>query len=341
MLQTRVWGRHRRDFMESLTVVDLINIKPNTGALTVFTNPEGGIIDDLIVTDAVDHLYVVSNAGCRAGDVALMKDRQAEMEAAGQEVVLEFLTDRGLVAVQGPGTVSCLQPLTSLDLSQLGFMQSSLCRVAGLECRVTRCGYTGEDGVEISLAGGDAPSLVDALLQAPAGQPALAGLGARDSLRLEAGLCLYGSDIDCTTTPVEAGLAWLISKPRRARGGFPGEEKILEQLRGGVRRKRVGLLSRGAPARANTEILDLAGHTVGRITSGGNNHHSCTQQCTQHYTGCPSPSLGGGTNVAMGYLEDTKLCKIGTELLLNVRNKHIQTKVTKMPFVPSNYFHIK
>ena len=262
--------------MESITVVDMINMKPNTGALTVFTNPAGGILDDLIVTEAVDHLYVVSNAGCRDQDVALLTARQAEMAAAGQDVALEFLTDRGLVALQGPGMVSCLQPLTSLDLSQLSFMRSSLCRVAGLECRVTRCGYTGEDGVEISVAEKDAVSLVEALLQS-AGQPAMAGLGARDSLRLEAGLCLYGSDIDEATTPVEAGLAWLISKGRRERGGFPGEEKILEQLRAGVRRKRVGLLSRGAPARAGTEILDLAGNTVGRVTSGGNRLHCCTQ----------------------------------------------------------------
>ena len=130
MLQTRVWGRHRRDFIESLTVVDMINMKPNTGALTVFTNHAGGILDDLIVTEAVDHLYVVSNAGCRDQDVALMEARLAEMAAAGQDVAVEFLTDRGLVALQGPGMVSCLQPLTNLDLSQLSFMRSSVCRVA-------------------------------------------------------------------------------------------------------------------------------------------------------------------------------------------------------------------
>ena len=276
MLQTKVWGRHRREFMESLTVVDLINLKPNTGALTVFTNPAGGILDDLIVTAAEDHLYVVSNAGCREQDVALMTARLAEMVAAGKDVAVEFLSERGLVALQGPATVSCLQPLTSLDLSQLGFMKSSLCRVAGLECRVTRCGYTGEDGVEISVAGQEAVTLVEALLSS-AGQAALAGLGARDSLRLEAGLCLYGSDIDGATTPVEAGLAWLISKARRERGGFPGEERILEQLRAGVGRRRVGLLSRGAPARANTEILDMEGNTVGRVTSG-------TQHCTSLYS---------------------------------------------------------
>ena len=266
MLQTRVWGKHRNQFIESLTVVDMKRMKPNTGALTVFTTAQGGIIDDLIVTDAADHLYVVSNAGCREKDVPLMTARQSEMVGEGLDVGLEFL-DLGLVAVQGPGTVSCLQPLTDLDLSQVRFMSSAACLVAGIPCRVTRCGYTGEDGVEISVARQEAVNLVEALLQSQ-GQPELAGLGARDSLRLEAGLCLYGSDMDESTSPVEAGLAWLISKGRRERGGFPGAETILDHLRAGVRRRRVGLVSRGAPARANADILDLTGNKVGRVTSG-------------------------------------------------------------------------
>lgn len=195
--------------------------------------------------------------------------------------------------------------------------------VAGVDqCRVTRCGYTGEDGVEISVPEDRAEHLVQAILGS-GGQPALAGLGARDSLRLEAGLCLYGNDIDESITPVEATLAWLIPKSRRARGGFPGEDVIMRQLKEGVRRKRVGLVSRGAPARSHTEVLDMEGNRVGEITSG-----------------CPSPTIGGGTNVAMGYV-DKNLVKIGTSLQLNIRNKKIDATVTKMPFVPSNYFHIK
>jgi len=175
MLQTRVWGRHRKEFMESLTVVDMEKLKPNTGGLTVFTTAEGGIIDDLIVTAAEDHLYVVSNAGCRDKDLPLMNARLGEMVAEGKDVALELLDDRGLVALQGPGMVSCLQPLTDLDLSTLNFMSSAVCKVAGVECRVTRCGYTGEDGVEISVSVQDAVALVEAILQSKAGLGLLSG----------------------------------------------------------------------------------------------------------------------------------------------------------------------
>ena len=228
----------------------------------------GGIIDDLIVSNAGDHLYVVSNAGCRHKDIPLMRAKEQEMKAAGKDVTLEFIDDRGLVALQGPSMVQCLQPLTSTDLTQLGFMTSVVTEVAGVAgCRVTRCGYTGEDGVEISVPQDRAVHLVETILGS-GGQPALAGLGARDSLRLEAGLCLYGNDIDETTTPIEAALAWLIPKTRRARGGFPGESVIKRQLQEGVTRKRVGLLSKGAPARSHAVILDGEGNKVGEVTSG-------------------------------------------------------------------------
>merc|ERR1719228_1294869 len=195
--------------------------------------------------------------------------------------------------------------------------------VAGIEgCRVTRCGYTGEDGVEISVLEKDCANLVETLLNS-SGNPALAGLGARDSLRLEAGLCLYGNDIDTTTTPVEASLAWTIPKTRRSHGGFPGAEVILKQLKEGVDRKRVGFLSKGPPARGHTDILDEEGNKVGEITSG-----------------CPSPTLGSGTNVSMGYV-DKKVSKVGTNLYFQVRNKRVEATVAKMPIVQSNYFYLK
>lgn len=324
MLQTRVWGADRVAFMESLTVADVETMKTNTGSLTVFTTQDGGIIDDLIVSNAGDHLYVVSNAGCRHKDIPLMVAREQEMKAQGKDVTLEFIEDRGLVALQGPTMMQCLQPLTSTDLTQLSFMTSVLTDVAGVgDCRVTRCGYTGEDGVEISVPQDRAVHLVETILGS-GGDPALAGLGARDSLRLEAGLCLYGNDIDESTTPVEAALAWLIPKTRRARGGYPGAEVITRQLREGVSRKRVGLVSHGAPARSGAGILDTeTGDKVGEVTSG-----------------CPSPTLGAGTNVAMGYVS-TPLAKLGKKLQLNVRNKKFEAVVTKMPFVPSNYYHNK
>ena len=316
MLQTRVHGKDRFEFIESLSVADAKNLKPNHGALTLFTNDQGGIIDDLIVTNAEEHLYVVSNAGCRDKDIPLMSARLKKMkEEEGRDVSLEFVEDRGLIALQGPSMMSCLQPLTGLDLARLGFMSSMVGTVAGIVgCRVTRCGYTGEDGVEISVPEKDCANLVETLLSS-SGNPALAGLGARDSLRLEAGLCLYGNDIDSTTTPVEATLGWTIPKTRRVTGGFPGADIILSQLREGASRKRVGFLSKGPPARGHTHILDAEGNKVGEVTSG-----------------CPSPSLGSGTNVSMGYV-DTSVSKVGTNLYFQVRNKRVEATVAKMPFV--------
>ena len=182
---------------------------------------------------------------------------------------------------------SCLQPLTNIDLSKLGFMTSAVGEVAGVkECRVTRCGYTGEDGVEISVPEDRAEHLVQTILGSAAGQPALAGLGARDSLRLEAGLCLYGNDITEDTSPIEAGLAWLVPKSRRSRAGFPGSEVILRHLSEGVTRRRVGLVSRGAPARGHTQILTNEGELVGEVTSGNNKrlwiYVDCNIQAAHH-----------------------------------------------------------
>lgn len=321
MLQTRVFGKDKVEFMESLTVADVSGLAPNAGSLTVFTTPSGGIIDDLIVTNAEDHLYVVSNAGCRHKDIPLMEDRAKSMQAIGKDLAIEFVDDMGLVAVQGPLTAQALQPLTNIDLRNLLFMRSAMGTVAGIDgCRVTRCGYTGEDGVEISVPEDKCQSLVEAIMESQS-DVALAGLGARDSLRLESGLCLYGNDIDETTSPVEAGLTWTIGKPRRAKGGFPGSDVILDHLKNGVTRKRVGLISKGPPARSHTDIVSSDGEKVGEITSG-----------------CPSPSLGKGINVSMGYVEK-KVAKNGTVLQLNVRNKLIEAVVTKMPFVPSQYYY--
>jgi len=319
MLQSKVHGKDRINFMESLTVADVAGLKTNQGSLSVFTLPNGGIVDDLIVTKADNHLYVVSNAGRREQDIPLMRAKEEEMKVEGKDVALELLEDRGLLALQGPTMRQCLQPLTSLSLENLAFMHSALAEVAGIQCRVTRCGYTGEDGVELSCPAQQTEALAQAIL-ASDGQPRLAGLGARDSLRLEAGLCLYGNDIDEGTTPIEGGLAWTVAKPRRVKQDFPGAQVILEQLKNGVSRRRVGLLSRGAPARGSTVVVNAQGEKVGVVTSG-----------------CPSPSLGKGINVSMAYVEKSS-AKAGTELALQVRGKDIPATVTKMPFVPTNYF---
>jgi len=325
MLQTRIHGKDRIGFIESLTVADVLGLSENTGSLTVFTNEQGGIIDDLIVSKTnLDHLYVVSNAGCRHKDMPLMKQAETEWKSKGGDVTVEFVDDHGLIAVQGPEAVKIVQSLiTRVDMTTLPFMGSLVTSVAGVEgCRITRCGYTGEDGVEISIPEKDTAKVTSALLESKAGTAQMTGLGARDSLRLEAGLCLYGNDIDETTSPVEAGLTWTIGKRRRQNGSdnFPGANIILNQIREKPSRKRVGLISKGPPARDHTKILDpTSGEEIGEVTSG-----------------CPSPSIPG-TNVAMGYVPASK-AKNGTKLALKVRNRTVEAVVTKMPFVATNYY---
>ncbi|XP_064012498.1 aminomethyltransferase, mitochondrial isoform X1 [Pogoniulus pusillus] len=320
MLQTRVYGRDRIKFMESLVVGDIAELKPGQGTLTLLTNEKGGIVDDLIVTNtSEDHLYVVSNAGCADKDLAIMRGRATELQAAGSDIHLE-VSDNALLALQGPSMAQVLQAGLSDDLAKLSFMNSITTTVFSVPgCRVTRCGYTGEDGVEISVPAGRAVELAEQLLGVPEVWPA--GLAARDSLRLEAGLCLYGNDIDETTTPAEAGLMWTLGKRRRAAMDFPGAAIIMAQVKEKPKRKRVGLTSEGPPIRPHTAILGPEGIPVGTVTSG-----------------CPSPSLG--KNIAMGYVE-TAHSRAGTALTIEVRKKQHPALVTKMPFVPTQYYMAK
>ncbi|KAI2529613.1 aminomethyltransferase [Homo sapiens] len=268
MLQTKILGSDRVKLMESLVVGDIAELRPNQGTLSLFTNEAGGILDDLIVTNTSEgHLYVVSNAGCWEKDLALMQDKVRELQNQGRDVGLEVL-DNALLALQGPTAAQVLQAGVADDLRKLPFMTSAVMEVFGVSgCRVTRCGYTGEDGVEISVPVAGAVHLATAILKNP--EVKLAGLAARDSLRLEAGLCLYGNDIDEHTTPVEGSLSW----------------------------------------------------TLGTVTSG-----------------CPSPSLK--KNVAMGYVP-CEYSRPGTMLLVEVRRKQQMAVVSKMPFVPTNYYTLK
>ncbi|XP_072507150.1 aminomethyltransferase, mitochondrial isoform X3 [Notamacropus eugenii] len=295
MLQTKIFGQDRVKLMESLVVSDIAELKPNQGTLTLFTNEEGGIIDDLIVTNTSDgYLYVVSNAGCREKDMALMQNKASELRSAGCDVNLEVI-DNALIALQGPSTAQVLQAGVSDDLRKLTFMTSAVMDVFGVPgCRVTRCGYTGEDGVEISVPAERAVHLAEALLENK--EVKLAGLAARDSLRLEAGLCLYGNDIDEHTTPVEGSLGWTLGKRRKAAMDFPGAAIVVPQIKRKLSRKRVGLMSTGAPIRQHCIILNTEGAVIGEITSG-----------------CPSPCLK--KNVAMGYV-DGNYSKVGTPLLV-------------------------
>ena len=272
------------------------------------TNDQGGILDDLIVSNAGDYFFVVVNASMRDQDLA-------HMRAQLQGVEIKEITDHALVALQGPKAEAVLAALCPV-VADLTFMQTTMAEVDGVMCRISRLGYTGEDGYEIAIPEGQAERLARLFLDHPECSPA--GLGARDSLRLEAGLCLYGNDIDAETTPVEADLLWAIQKRRREEGGFPGADVILDQIANGAARKLVGVKPLGrAPARAGVEIADESGRVIGAITSGGF-----------------GPTVGGP--VAMGYVE-TDFAAVGQKITLMIRGKEHEAEVVAMPFVPQNY----
>jgi aminomethyltransferase len=310
MGQVRLRGRDPAAAIERLVPGDIQGLGPYRQRYTQFTNETGGILDDLMITRWGENLFVVVNAACKAQDIAHM---QRGLDGVAH---VEPLADRALLALQGPAAVEVLARFAP-DCRTQKFMSLVEYRIDGAACLVTRSGYTGEDGFEISVPADDAERLARRLLAEPEVEPI--GLGARDSLRLEAGLCLYGHDIDTTTTPVEAGLTWSIGKRRRLEGGFPGADVIRDQLDNGIRKKRVGILPEGrAPARDGTEITEQDGRRVGTVTSGGF-----------------GPTVGGP--IAMGYVE-TAFGKDGTPLNLVVRGTPRPAKVAPMPFVPQRYY---
>ncbi|GAB1862555.1 Aminomethyltransferase [Camponotus japonicus] len=323
MLQTRVSGKDAGEYLESLTTCDLKNLNKGAATLTIFTNDKGGILDDLIITkDDEDQYFLVSNAGRRDEDSQLLLERKKHFKEVGKNVFVDFLEplQQGLIALQGPTAATVLQSLVNFDLQTLKFMYSVKTEILGSSIRISRCGYTGEDGFEISVPAKDAINLVEKLLEKP--DVKLAGLGARDSLRLEAGLCLYGNDIDEKTTPIEAALTWLVAKRRRTEANFPGAQQILSQIKTGVRKKRVGLLlGQGPPARQGASIMTTEGERVGSVTSGG-----------------PSPTLG--RSIAMGYLPPD-WAHTGSGVLIEIRGKTYKATVSKMPFVKTNYYTAK
>ena len=309
MGQLRLDGADAATALERLVPGDLLGLAPGRARYTQLTDEQGGILDDLIVSNAGDHLFVVVNAGNRDADLAHLR---AALEPA---VTVTELADRALLALQGPQASTVLTRLAPPS-AELRFMTTAEMAVAGLPCRVSRLGYTGEDGFEISVPAADAVTLARRLLAEPEVAPA--GLGARDSLRLEAGLPLHGHDIDPSTTPIEAGLAFSIGKRRRAEGDFPGAETILRQLAAGPERRLVGLKPEGrAPAREGTEIQLLDGTPVGRVTSGGF-----------------GPTVGGP--IAMGYVTAVHAAA-GTEVALLVRGKPLPARIVPLPFVPHRY----
>lgn len=316
MVQFKLKGPSVCDFLEKLTPAGCRELENNTSTLSVLTNENGGIIDDTILTKHTDDsFYIVTNAACRDKDLLHISTQLREW---GKPLQMELMDDCGLIAVQGPESASILQDHTNDSLSKLKFGNSAYMDIAGIKCHVARGGYTGEDGFEISCSAKHITSLTELLLATDTERIKLAGLGARDSLRLEAGMCLYGNDLNDTTSPNEAGLLWTIAKRRRAEGGFIGASKILQQIKEGVTRRRVGLFVSGAPARLGADILSVEGDKIGVVTSG-----------------CPSPTLG--RNIAMGYVE-TGYHKSGMKVGVKVRNKIGEGQVTKMPFVPTKYF---
>ena len=300
--------------LEDLVPADIAALKPGRQRYTQFTTDEGGIIDDFMAVNAGDHLFLVVNAACKEEDEAHLRQHLSD------QCDIEVLRDRALIAIQGPQAEKALASLAP-GVKDMRFMDWGVFQILGADAFVSRSGYTGEDGYEVSVPASIAEGLANALVEAGA---APVGLGARDSLRLEAGLCLYGNDIDKTTTPVEAGLAWSIQKTRRQggerEGGFPGAPIILDQIESGTKRLRAGLRPDGrAPVRAGAPLYadETSSDVIGTVTSGGFGPS----------VGCP---------VAMGYVPSDK-AREGAGVFAEVRGKRLPMSVAPLPFFVKSY----
>jgi aminomethyltransferase len=301
--------------VETILPCDVAGLAPGQLRYTTLPNSEGGVLDDLFVGRPADPakqgtLYFVVNAGCKEQDFAIIA------KAAEDKATLTRADDRALIALQGPKAVDVIGNVGN-GPKKLGFMEFVDVNGPYGPVVVSRSGYTGEDGFEVLIPADKAEAFVRTMLATANVKPI--GLGARDSLRLEAGLCLYGHDLDETTSPIEAGLAWTIQKVRRERADFPGSARILSELANKPSRKRVGLIPTDkAPAREGAEIRDVSGNKVGVVTSGGF-----------------GPTVG--MPVAMGYV-DAACAAIGTPLDLIIRDQPRRWTVAALPFVPHNYF---
>ena len=309
MGQARLSGADAVTALEALVPGDIAALRPGRMRYTMLTNAAGGILDDIMVTARGDGLSLVFNAARKAADRAHI---EAHLTAGA---ALEVIGDRALLALQGPRAAAVLARFAP-EAPGTRFMEARALSLAGVEAVVSRSGYTGEDGFEISLPDNAAEGVARALLAEAEVAPA--GLGSRDTLRLEAGLCLYGHDIDETTSPVEAALGWTIGKRRRAEGGFPGAARILAEIEDGPERLRVGIRPEGrAPAREGTEIFDTEGAPIGKVTSGGF-----------------GPTVGGP--IAMGYVA-AAFAETGTEVILGIRGREVPARIHDLPFVPHRY----
>ena len=314
MGQIRILGKDAAIHLEKLLPTDIQALQPLQQCYTLFTNLEGGVLDDLIIMNLDSNYLLIVNAACKHADIQHLN------EYLPNHCNINLLDNQVLLALQGPHSRNVLTKIFPI-VSDLLFMNVSETEYKGMPCLITCSGYTGEDGFEISISAEIAEELVRSLLENPDVLPI--GLGARDTLRQEAGMCLYGHDLTVETTPIEAGLSWVVSKSRRPQGDraseYLGVEKITEQLEKGVEKKRVGILPDGKmPIREGTMLLDEKGYSIGSVTSG-----------------CYSPSLR--KPIAMGYVLST-LAVSGTQIYAKVRNKHIALTITQPPFVPTNYY---
>jgi aminomethyltransferase len=316
MGQLRLVGPDAAAAFESLMPVDVIGLAEGKQRYGLLLTDEGTIIDDLMFVNRGKDIFVIVNGACKAGDIAHMRSR------IGSRCDIVPMPERGLLALQGPRAVDALKRLVP-GVEQLVFMTGGAFQWQSADLFITRSGYTGEDGFEISVHESQAEAFARALLAQPEVKPI--GLGARNSLRLEAGLCLYGNDIDTTTTPVEAQLNWAMQKVRRTggarAGGFPGADKVLGQLDGAVpvQRKRVGLVAlERVPVREHIELQDEQGRRIGEVTSG-----------------LLAPTID--KPIAMGYVE-ASCASPGTRVNAIVRGKAVTMEVTPMPFVPNRYY---
>lgn len=326
MQQTLVAGKESLKYLEQILVADLQNLSPKSATLTCFTNQKAGIIDDAIITkDDEDTYYIVSNAS-----TSLKVTRHIETtlhdfnKNNSSDITVNFIKDRSLLAIQGPLSSNILQKTFNYDFSKLYFMQSLSFDYLENSVRITRCGYTGEDGFEISIHNDNVNKLLEKIIFLNK-DVKIAGLGSRDLLRLESGLCLYGNDINEETTPVEATLSWIISTRRRQTGGFPGWEYINQQINEPNKyllKRRIGLCSNVGPsARNGCTIFDENNQEIGLITSG-----------------CPSPSLK--QNIAMAYINTINIADLhNKEYYVQVHGRKYQYRFNPLPFVKAKYYY--
>ncbi len=311
MGQVLLHGENVLEQLEKLTPSTLKTLLPGQMKNSVLTNAQGGVIDDFIVTRRDKDVLLVLNAGRRDVDLAHLRKQLVNIE------ITPKFEDWALIALQGPKAAIAVNRLTDNAVQNLYFMNARQLDIQGIECWVSRSGYTGEDGFEISCASDRAEDLARIFLKQP--EVKLAGLGARDSLRLEAGLCLYGNDLDEGTTPIEAGIAFVIPKSRRETGGFMGDRVILEQLQKGAKTCRVGLVPEGrAPIRQHVEIKDDQGKTIGEVSSG-----------------VFSPTLQ--KPIAFAYI-DSQYSEPGTQVMAHLRGRDIPCEIVKLPFVHGTYY---